>query len=120
MKQRKSHSDVESEVFERQARICKAFANATRIHILDLLGRGEQRVSDLQEELEISKTNLSQHLAVLKAAGVVVTARNGKQVICSLALPEVKDACQLIRKVLLRQIRESRRLAAPLSIVHSS
>ena len=55
--------------------------------------------------------NLSQHLAILKAAGVVTTRREGKQIYCSLAIPEVKQACQLIRNVLRAQIRNGRRLA---------
>ncbi len=102
---------VDQQVFERQANICKAFANATRLHLLDLLGRGQQMVSDLQEELGISKANLSQHLTILRSAGVIVTRREGKQVICSLAMPEIKQACQLIRNVLRVQVREARRLA---------
>ena len=98
------------EIFERQARICKAFAHPARLQILDLLGQGEQGVSQMQETMGISKTGISQHLAILKSAGVVATRRNGKQIYCSLAIPEVKQACQLIRKVLHAQITESHRL----------
>ena len=100
----------EVEIFERQARICKAFAHPGRLQMLDLLGRGEKGVSDLQETLRISKTSMSQHLAILKSAGVVTTRRNGKQIYCSLAIPEVKQACQIIRKVLEAHIAESHRL----------
>lgn len=78
--------------------------------MLDLLGSREWPVSKLQRELGVSKPNLSQHLAVLKAAGVVVTRREGKQVYCGLALPEVKDACHLIRNMLRTQLRNGRRL----------
>ena len=102
----------EAEVFERQARICKAFAHPGRLQILDLLGHGESRISVLQEALGISKTSMSQHLAILKSAGVVSTRRSGKQIYCSLAIPEVKEACQLIRKVLEVNIAKSQRLIA--------
>ena len=78
--------------------------------MLDLLGSREWPVSKLQEELGVSKPNLSQHLAVLKAAGVVITRREGKQVFCGLAMPEVKSACQLIRNMLRAQIRNGRKL----------
>ncbi len=98
------------EIFERQARICKAFAHPGRLQILDLLGQGERGVSELQEALGISKTSISQHLSVLKSAGVLATRREGKQIYCSLAMPEVKQACQLIRKVLEAHIAESHRL----------
>jgi DNA-binding transcriptional ArsR family regulator len=102
----------DTEIYERQARICKAFAHPGRLQVLDLLGRGERGVSELQEALGISKTSMSQHLSVLKSAGVMATRREGKQIYCSLAMPEVKQACQLIRKVLQAQIAVSQRLVA--------
>lgn len=100
------------EIFERQARICKAFAHPGRLQILELLGQKELCVSDLQEALGISKANISQHLSILKSAGVIATRREGKQIYCSLAMLEVKQACQLIRKVLQAQIAASHRLVA--------
>jgi ArsR family transcriptional regulator len=100
------------EIFERQALICKAFAHPGRLELLDLLGQGERGVSELQEALGISKTRISQHVSILKAAGVLATRREGKQIYCSLAMPEVKQACHLIRKVLQVQIAASRRLVA--------
>lgn len=106
----KRKSDTSNEIFERQARICKAFAHPGRLQILDLLGSGEKGISDLQSALGISKTGMSQHVAILKSVGVITTRRNGKQIYCSLAMPEVKQACQLIRKVLHAQITGSTRL----------
>jgi len=102
---------LEEEVYERQVGICKAFANPTRLRILDLVARHDCAASDLQKRLSISKANLSQHLAILKAAGVLATHREGKRVYCRLAIPEVKKACALIRNVLRAQIRNGRQLA---------
>ncbi len=110
----KSRTSIDDEIFERQARICKAFAHPGRLRILDLLGKGERGVSELQSELGISKTSISQQISILKSAGVLVTRRNGKQIYCSLAIPEVKQACQLIRGVLRAQIAKSHRLTEPL------
>ena len=103
---------LNKQIFEMQSRICKAFANPKRLQILDLLGRHYWAFSDLCKELAISKTNLSQHLAVLKAAGVIVTRREGKNIRCALAMTEVKQACHLIHNVLRRQIKESQKLRA--------
>ena len=103
-------SGVDDQIYEMQVRICKAFANATRLRILDLLAKGERTVSALQAELGITTANVSQHLAILKAAGVVTTRRDGKQIYCSLTIPEVKHACQLIRNVLRAQVRNERKL----------
>ena len=106
-----SKRKLDNEVYERQVQICKAFANSTRLKILDLVAERTQTSSSLQQQLGISTPNLSQHLAILKAAGVVLTRREGKQIYCSLAMPEVKQACQLIRGVLRAQIRNGRKLA---------
>jgi ArsR family transcriptional regulator len=105
------HNSIENKIFERQAMICKAFAHPTRLHLLDLLGKGECGVSTLQVKLRVPKANISQHLAILKSAGVVVTRRSGKQVYAALAIPEVKQACHLIHRVLRTQIRRQHRLA---------
>jgi DNA-binding transcriptional ArsR family regulator len=102
---------VEEEIYERQVSICRAFANPTRLRMLDLIAHHSRKGSELQHELGISTANMSQHLAVLKAAGIVVAHRDGKQIHCSLAMPEVKQACQLIRHVLRAQIRNGRKLA---------
>jgi DNA-binding transcriptional ArsR family regulator len=110
MKKRGRQTAVENEILERQVLICKAFANTTRLHILDLLGKRNWSAAEIQKELGISKANLSQHAMVLRSAGVVVRRREGKQVYFSLAMPEVKKACQLIQHVLRAQIRNGQRL----------
>jgi DNA-binding transcriptional ArsR family regulator len=105
-----SNGKLKHEVFERQAALCKAFANPVRLEVLDALGKGECVVGDLQESLGISKANMSQHLSVLKSAGVVEIRREGKRFFCSLTLPEVTQACHLIHNVLRAQVRKGRKL----------
>jgi ArsR family transcriptional regulator len=97
------------EIYERQSVICKAFANPTRLHLIDLLSKGDRWAAELQESLGISKANLSQHLAILKSAGVVATHREGKQLSCGISMPEVKQATALLRTMLKSQVRENRR-----------
>lgn len=112
-KRTKKLQDADREVFKLQAAICKAFASPVRIQLLDMLGKGERSVTELYRELGVTRTNLSQHLSVLRAAGVVETRREGKQTYCSLALPEVRQACTLIGDVLRAQIRERRKIVLP-------
>lgn len=100
----------EEELYERRAGICKAFANPVRLKILDLVARRTRPVSELHQRLGISEANLSQHLAVLRGAGVIATRRTGKQVVCYLAIPEVKQACALISDVLRAQVKNGQRL----------
>lgn len=101
---------VENRIYELQVRICKALANPNRLRILDLLGKKPYTVSGLQKELGIPLANVSVQLATLRAAGVVVTEKKGKQVYCSLALPEVRQACHFIRRVLKAQVRSAQNL----------
>ncbi len=109
---------ADAEIYEMQVRICKAFSSVTRLRLLDLLGSRETSGSELQTQLGITAVNLSQHLTVLKAAGVVSTRREGRRIFCSLAMPEVKLACEQVRGVIRAQIRgraqSLRRSAAPL------
>jgi DNA-binding transcriptional ArsR family regulator len=105
----KPKSNGENQIYERQAIICKAFANPTRLHLIEMLTRGERWAAELQQGLGISKANLSQHLAILKSAGLVSTRRDGKQLHCAIALPEVKQAIAVFRNMLKAQGKESRR-----------
>ena len=105
----KKHSNHERVSYERQAAICKALANPTRLHLLELLRRKERWASELQEGLGISKANLSQHLSILRAAGVVLTQREGKQLYCCIAMPEVRQAASLLRDMTRATARTSRR-----------
>jgi DNA-binding transcriptional ArsR family regulator len=86
--------------YQREAAICKAFANPTRLQLVAMLERGDRWSAELQAGLGISKANLSQHLGVLKSAGVV-----GKQLYCRLAMPEVKQAMTLLRAMTKSQAR---------------
>ena len=104
---KKTNHDHDS--YERQAAICKAFANPTRLQLLELLGRKQRWASELQQGLGISKANLSQHLSVLRAAGVVSTQREGKQLYCGISMPEVKQASTLLRTMTKAVSRGNRR-----------
>ena len=106
---RKNRNDKES--YERQANLCKAFANPTRLQLVGMLEESDCWASELQQGLSVSKANLSQHLSILKAAGIVQTRRNGKQLFCKLAMPEVRKATALFRAMLKAQVRETRRWA---------
>jgi len=106
---RAAKCEFDDQVFDMQVRICKAFANPTRLHLIEMLARGERWASELQEGLGISKANLSQHLAILKSAGVVSTRREGKQLHCGIAMAEVKQATMALRNMLKAQGKETRR-----------
>lgn len=88
-------------LYELHAAICKTFANPWRLRIVEALGDGELTVSDLVESLGISKSNVSQHLGIMREKGVVEFRREGGRVFYRLANPKTLQACRLMREVLL-------------------
>ena len=91
-------------IYDLQAEICSALASPVRLQILDLLASEEKTATQLLEVLAIPKANLSQHLAVLKDAGIIYARKEGQFQYMSLSLPKIKDACGLVRAVLLEKI----------------
>ena len=93
---------MEKKLYEMQAELCKTLSNPKRLEILDILKeRDEISVNNLAQILEIPKANTSQHLAVLRQAGVVNTRKDGINVYYSLRSDKISKACSLTRQILL-------------------
>jgi len=74
-------------VLGRRAEVFKALGHADRLRIVDEIAAGERCVCDLVDSVGSSWSTVSRHLAVLKAAGIVVDEKRGLQVFYRLALP---------------------------------
>lgn len=66
------------------SRLLKALANEKRLMILCMLVEGERNVGEINARLDLSQSALSQHLAVLREDGLVLTRRDGQSVYYSL------------------------------------
>jgi ArsR family transcriptional regulator len=95
-----------ADIFELHADICKTLSHATRLKILALLGRKELSVGELAQIIGVSLPNASQHLALLKAQGLVRSRKAAQSVHYSLADRRIIQACTLIRSVLLDRMKE--------------
>ena len=91
-------------IHELQAEVMKTLANPRRLEILHRLADGPCEVGRLAAELGISQPNASQHLAIMRAAGVVTAERDGREVRYRLSDPDVTRACALMRDVLERRL----------------
>lgn len=80
---------VKIELFDQFARVAQALASGRRVEIVDVLANGERTVEDLSAQVGMSVANTSQHLQVLKDAGVVAATRHGTRVRYRLASPVV-------------------------------
>lgn len=103
-------SALNRRVFELHADVCKTLANPKRLEILYALMEGELSVGELVERLNLPKANISQHLAVLRQRGVVLSRREGLNIYYRISNPKIIHACKLMREVLMGQIEEGQRL----------
>jgi len=78
----------------------KALADPTRLRILRRLAVGPGTVTELIDHVDLSQPLVSWHLRRLKAAGLVETRRNGREVICSLRREALDDFHERERAVL--------------------
>jgi DNA-binding transcriptional ArsR family regulator len=95
-----------------QAEVLKVLASPRRLEILHRLAEGPCEVRSLAEQTGASQPNVSQHLAVLRTAGLVEAGRDGREVRYRLADPDVMVACGIMRGVLQRRLARLGRLSA--------
>ena len=84
---------------DRSAAIAKALADAKRLCVVEQLAEGERSVSDLSRDAGCQVPNMSQHLAVLRSAGIVATRREGSTVFYRLADRKVLDVYRMLQQV---------------------
>ena len=101
-------------VFELKADLFKALAHPARVRALEVLAEGERSVSELQPEVGIEAAHLSQQLAVLRRAGLVVTRRQGTAVFYSIKDPLLVELLAVARRLLIASLTETRDLLAGL------
>ena len=107
--------NVAAELHELHARVCKAIADPKRLLIINELRDSELSVGDLCESLDLSQSNVSQHLAVLRERGVVSARREGTSVIYALRGTKVLAAVDLLREFLAEDQTERARIGETLS-----
>ncbi|MDQ6683267.1 MAG: metalloregulator ArsR/SmtB family transcription factor [Chloroflexota bacterium] len=84
---------------ERSAAVARALADPKRLCVLEQLADGERSVGELSHDVGCQVPNMSQHLAVLRSAGIVASRRDGSTVYYRLADPSVLEIYRLIQRV---------------------
>ncbi len=90
---------VKGELFDQFARIGKALASGRRIEMLDILANGERTVEALAQQVHLTVANTSQHLQILRDAGLVSSRREGTFVRYGLATQEVYEFWTSLRSL---------------------
>ena len=98
-------------LFDEFARVAKALASGRRAEVVDLLANGERSVESIASEIEVSVANASQHLQVLRRAGLVSSRRQGTSIFYRLASPDVVKLWRTLQGVASDRVAEVERLA---------
>ena len=99
-------------VFACFAEVAKALGHGSRLEILELLAQGERSVEALAEAAGLPVANASQHLRLMRQAGLLVSRRDGKRILYRLSDPSVLDVTAALRRVAERNLAEVRELVS--------
>ena len=102
--------ELSIEIHELHARLCKAIADPKRLLLITELRGGPMSVNELALALEISQSNASQHLAVLRDRGIVSSERDGLNVVYSLRSKKVLRAIDLLREFMAEELHGNTKL----------
>jgi len=78
-------------LFRQFAAVAKAVAHEHRLELLEALAQGERRVEILANRTGMSVANTSQHLQLMRRAGLIESRREGKFTFYRLSGPAVLD-----------------------------
>jgi ArsR family transcriptional regulator, virulence genes transcriptional regulator len=81
------------------ARMLRSLANPHRLQVLCLLVQGEMSVGAVQQQVALSQSALSQHLARLREEGLVETRREGTSIFYRIADPAVLQIMQVLAAI---------------------
>jgi DNA-binding transcriptional ArsR family regulator len=95
-----------------KAELFKALGHPVRVRILELLRSGERTVSELQTQLQIEASSVSQQLAVLRTRQLVVGRKEGNSVFYRVSDPLVFDLLDTARSIFEGQLISLQAMAA--------
>lgn len=105
---------AERPLSEIKADLFKALAHPGRVRILELLRDGERAVADLVPLVGLESSHLSQQLGVLRRSGVVVSRRDGSNVLYRIADAAVVDLLDAARRFLINTLSVNEELVVAL------
>lgn len=106
----RAHRVFKDRLYGQFARIGKALASPARLELLELLAQGERSVDALASEAGLSLANASQHLQVLRQAGLIESRKEGLFVHYRLADASIFELSSALRTVAERRLAELERL----------
>lgn len=90
------------EAFGVHADLCRVLTDPKRLMILHALRHADRSVTELASEIGCTMPNASQHLTVLRAAGLIAGQRDGTTIRYRLTEPEILTACDIVAAIATR------------------
>ena len=88
---------------ESSAAFLKLLSNPTRLLVLCNLIESERCVGDLERDLDISQSALSQHLSKMRDEGIVKSEKQGQHVFYSISDSNVVDIINVLYKLFCKK-----------------
>jgi len=86
-------------LYSRFAEVAKALGHGRRLEILELLAQGERSVEALAARAGLGIANASQHLRLMRRAGLLASRRDGKHILYRLSDPAVLALTAALQRV---------------------
>lgn len=87
-------------LYQAKAEFFKTLGHPGRIRILELLSERDHAVHELLDAIPVEPSSLSQQLAILRHSSLVLSRREGGEVIYSVSAPEVRELLLVARRIL--------------------
>ena len=104
-------------IYELKAQFFKTLGHPKRIRVLEVLASGPLSVSDLQPEVGIEASHLSQQLSVMRKAGIVKAERQGSSMIYSVTDPEIFELLNIAKQMIITSLSGAEGLLADLDAI---
>lgn len=103
-----SSGGAKRQLFACVAETAKVLGHGHRLEIVEMLAQGERSVESLAERVGLSVANTSQHLRLMRRAGILASRRDGKRILYRVSDPSVLTLTAALRRVAERNAAEVR------------
>lgn len=101
-------------IYEVKAQFFKTLGHPGRIRVLEVLAGGSRSVSELQPDVGLEASHLSQQLSVLRKAGLVQAERQGSSMIYSVVDPQVFELLSKAKQIIITSLSGTEDMLAEL------
>jgi DNA-binding transcriptional ArsR family regulator len=97
-------------VYRVKADVFRTLGHPARLKLLELLGTGERTVGELQAELGLDSSGVSQHLSALRRSGLLESRKLGTSVHCRLRDRRTLEMLGLAQQIVAANVEDNQLL----------